>query len=451
MKEATHNMEAVANSVDDALIDSLSFKLSNSASYLTDRKSVTFWPTGSNIYKTNSGTKVIRFVLTNDNWLDPSTVRVMFNLVNNDATTDGVKKLRTISGAWSFFRRIRIMCQGTLIEDYDYNRTHEMFEVLTSLHNRDNDDIENFGYRADSKQPNETHTVDTLPGIKGGSYQTVGFKLCSGILNQPKMLPLKYMPLTIELELVNDATDPIVPPSDANGAVFTPANTSADWQIENVQLKCDICNLDNSLQNNYDSHLLSGKSLPINFNTYITQSQAISGQDVGVSLNRAITRLKSIFVTFYKSSTTDATHKEWNDFAHPMDHATNLLYDSGYELEYQIQIGSKLFPEYPVRSVSESFAQLKKCLGIMGSNFHSVSLSPLQYRNDKFIIGCDTEKALQAGFTGLNTRQGDLLSIKLKAMDKAVLVKEKMPDTMFIVLHSDQIMEISDQGVQVFD
>ena len=30
-------MEAVANSVDDALIDSLSFKLSNSASYITDR------------------------------------------------------------------------------------------------------------------------------------------------------------------------------------------------------------------------------------------------------------------------------------------------------------------------------------------------------------------------------------------------------------------------------
>jgi len=196
---------------------------------------------------------------------------------------------------------------------------------------------------------------------------------------------------------------------------------------------------------------LSGKSLPINFNTYITQSQAIVGQDVGVSLNRAITRLKSIFVTFYKSSTTDATHKEWNDFAHPMDHVTDYKYDSGYELEYQIQIGSKLFPEYPVRSVSESFAQLKKCLGIMGSNFHSVSLSPLQYRNDHFIIGCDTEKALQAGFTGLNTRQGDLLSIKLKAMDKSVLTALKMPDTMFIVLHSDQVMEISDQGVQVFD
>jgi hypothetical protein len=441
-------MEAVANSVDDALIDSLSFKLSNSASYLTDRKSVTFWPTGSNIYKTNSGTKVIRFVLTNDNWLDPSTVRLMFNLVNGDATE--TKMLRTISGGWSFFRRIRIMCQGTLIEDYDYNRTHEMFEVLTSVHNRDNDDIENFGYRADTVAPGVAHTTATLPGIKGaGGYQTIGFKLCSGILNQPKMLPLKYMPLTIELELVNDANDPIVTPGV--DSVFTTTNTSNNWQLGNVQIKCDICNLDNSLQNNYDSHLLSGKSLPINFNTYITQSQAIVGQDIGVSLNRAITRLKSIFVTFHQSADTDATHKEWNDFNHPMDNETNLQYDKGYELEYQIQIGSKLFPEYPVRSLSESYAQLKKCLGILGSNFHSVSVTPLQYRNDHFIIGCDTEKALQAGFTGLNTRQGDLLSIKVKAMDKSTLGADLMPNTMFIVLHSDQIMEISDTGVQVFD
>ena len=441
-------MEAVANSVDDALIDALSFKLSNSASYITDRKSVTFWPTGSNIYKTNSGTKVIRFVLTADNWLDPSTVRVMFNLVNNDS--DANKRLRPISGAWSFFRRMRLMCQGTLIEDFDYNRTCEMFEVLTSLHNRDNDDIENFGYRADTEPPGANHTVNTLPGIPGSSYQTVGMKLCSGILNQPKMLPLKYMPLTIELELVNDANDVVVTP--AVNSEFTTGNTTNDWQLENVQLKCDICNLDNSLQNNYDSHLLSGKSLPINFNTYITQSQAITGQDVGVSLNRAITRLKSIFVTFYQSTDTEKpTHKEFCDFNHPMDNATGLLYDKGYELEYQIQVGSKLFPEYPVRSLSESFAQLKKCLGILGSNFHSVSISPAQYRNNRFIIGCDTEKALQAGFTGLNTRQGDLLSVKVKAMDKSVLTASKMPDTMYIVLHSDQIMEISDAGVQVFD
>ena len=132
-----------------------------------------------------------------------------------------------------------------------------------------------------------------------------------------------------------------------------------------------------------------------------------------------------------------------------MDHSST--YEKGYELQYQIQIGSKLYPEYPVQSLSESFAQLKKCLGILGSNFHSVRISPLQYRNTKFIIGCDTEKALQAGFTGLNTRQGDSLSIKIKAMHNHVLTKLQMPDTLYVVLHSDQIMEISDAGIQVFD
>jgi hypothetical protein len=44
-----------------------------------------------------------------------------------------------------------------------------------------------------------------------------------------------------------------------------------------------------------------------------------------------------------------------------------------------------------------------------------------------------------------------LLSIKVKPVDKSTLVKEKMPGTMYIFSHGDQIMEISDAGVQVFD
>ena len=114
------------------------------------------------------------------------------------------------------------------------------------------------------------------------------------MFSQPKLIPLKYCPLTIELELVTNHLDPIVDPTVA-GCVTT--DTSTDWQISDVQVKCDIVTLDNTLQNNYDSHLLSGKTLPINYNTYITQSQVVSGKDVSVNMSRAITRLKSIFVT----------------------------------------------------------------------------------------------------------------------------------------------------------
>ena len=45
-----------------------------------------------------------------------------------------------------------------------------------------------------------------------------------------------------------------------------------------------------------------------------------------------------------------------------MTNTTN--YNKGYELETQMQIGSKLFPEYPLRSTSEAYAQLKKSPGI---------------------------------------------------------------------------------------
>ena len=76
-------VEAIANGIEDKLIDGLSFKMTPGASYVVDRRSVTYHPQGSNIYKVGAGAKLIRILLTGDNWLDPSTLRVMFNL-NND-------------------------------------------------------------------------------------------------------------------------------------------------------------------------------------------------------------------------------------------------------------------------------------------------------------------------------------------------------------------------------
>ena len=43
-------VESFANSVEDKLIDGLQFKLKEGASYINDRKSVTFHASGSNIY-----------------------------------------------------------------------------------------------------------------------------------------------------------------------------------------------------------------------------------------------------------------------------------------------------------------------------------------------------------------------------------------------------------------
>ena len=97
-------VDAMANSVEDYLIDGLSFKLQPGASYVTDRRSVNFFAAGSNVYTSSSGARVIRINLTGDGWLDPQTVRVSYTLVNNDANQNHV--LRPITGGWGFFRRL---------------------------------------------------------------------------------------------------------------------------------------------------------------------------------------------------------------------------------------------------------------------------------------------------------------------------------------------------------
>ena len=78
-------MEHHAQSVDDALIGGLSYKLKAGASYVNNRRSVSFFASGGNQYSPN-GVKVCRFNITSDHWMDPYTFRVMFQLNNKGHT-----------------------------------------------------------------------------------------------------------------------------------------------------------------------------------------------------------------------------------------------------------------------------------------------------------------------------------------------------------------------------
>ncbi|MGV2432778.1 MAG UNVERIFIED_CONTAM: hypothetical protein LVQ98_05595 [Rickettsiaceae bacterium] len=274
-------VDSMASSVEDYLIEGLSFKLNPGASYVTDRRSVSFFTAGSNIYQSGSGARVIRINLTGEGWLDPSTVRLSYTLVNNEGTA--AKILRPLSGPWSFFRRARCLVGGAIVDDIDYyNRVHEMLHILTSEANRDNDSIEGFGARWDDKASWNAWTTDYGAIVKGNSARAVTFKPLFGLLNQPKYIPLMWSPLVFEFEVVNDAKDAIVGVGDS----FTASNTSTAWQIQDVRIVCDLVTLDSALQNSYAEHVLSGKALPINYGTYVTQFQTLSSAATSLSASR---------------------------------------------------------------------------------------------------------------------------------------------------------------------
>jgi hypothetical protein len=471
-------MEVYSSSVEDQLIEGLSYKLSSGSSYITDRNSVTYFASGSNIYTNTSGTKVLRFLINGDGWLDPSTLKIFFDVQNLSVSAP----LRVLGGPYTFFKRMRILCANQLVEDVDhYNRLHYMMDSLRSKHVRDNEDCEGFG---DSRFDNPTffdllnnnsnNPLYTLPtgenmtlfesafkSVLPGQSRTVSFKPLSGLLGCQKLIPLKWSPITIELELCPNATDPIISVAESGLGINT-ANTSLTWQIQNPQVKCDVVTLDSQLENEYASLLLSGKSLPINYSSFISQQQSISGPAPSINVTRALSRLKSVFVSFDnvgtplsggQNSHLDVYKKSWSDLFHPMAFTDQSMYDNRYEVEYSLQVGSHLFPSYPIRSLSEAFYQLRKCMGVHSSNFHSLDITPAQYRSHKFILGFDMEKNLGTAFTGLNVKNGSLISLKMRGTgtESSANTGNCMPDMVYVFMHADCILQINDSGVQIFE
>ena len=116
-----------------------------------------------------------------------------------------------------------------------------------------------------------------------------------------------------------------------------------------------------------------------------------------------------MFITLH--STGGAWYKQANHFYHPIENSASDQYGIADEHQLQVQIGSQLFPEYPLNSLSESLSQLRKTVG------HPFQMFGRWYRTTKYIIGLDLEKVSGAGFTGISTRPGDLMSLNFRDCD----------------------------------
>ena len=71
-------VDSMANSAEDYLIESFQLKIPPGASYVTDRRTVSYFTAGSNNYTSNG----VRINLTGDGWLDPGSIRLHYTLVN---------------------------------------------------------------------------------------------------------------------------------------------------------------------------------------------------------------------------------------------------------------------------------------------------------------------------------------------------------------------------------
>ena len=158
------------------------------------------------------------------------------------------------------------------------------------------------------------------------------------------------------------------------------------------------------------------------------------------NIHRALTRLKSVFITL--QGTEGAWNRQSNDFFHPISMKATDAYSVSDGHQYQVQIGSKLIPEYPGKSLSESLSQLRKLL----VEISKCLVDGIVQANT--LLGSGLKKVSGAGFTGMSAKSGDRMSLKFRDCDVADL-GGSVPPRVFCALNYDVVLNISDNGVQV--
>ena len=191
-------LESHVASAEDFLIQGLDFRISPGTSqYVVDKRSVTMQPQSGN-YFSSQGLRLIRFTLAGTtDWLIPDSLRLSF-VVNNLDTADPIQPVTIYPG--SIFQRLRVLSGGSAIEDINqYARLQETLGILDSPGKQQLDASEGFGYLMGGATTVDNRLVPEP--IPAGGSRRVTCSLLSGLLNQPKWLPLSFAPLTLELEI----------------------------------------------------------------------------------------------------------------------------------------------------------------------------------------------------------------------------------------------------------
>ena len=117
--------------INDVRISQLDYSNPGTVSFIADRKSAMFNATGSNSYSATSGSSVVRFNIESPvDWLDPSSLRIQFDIVNSNIAVTN-EQLFLTGGPHAFFSRLRVLSRGIVLHDItEYNRVHELFIIL---------------------------------------------------------------------------------------------------------------------------------------------------------------------------------------------------------------------------------------------------------------------------------------------------------------------------------
>jgi hypothetical protein len=292
-----------------------------------------------------------------------------------------------------------------------------------------NDGIEGFGVQ----QIDYSHVANSaeLFTLQPGTSITVSLRLnrVSGLLSCGKDFPLRFAPLTLELEL-------------ADGALFM--NTldglrNSNYTITAACCRHDFITLDSSLESEFVSKLLSNKQLLLAFNSFHVLYQTLgTSNDTTIAVQRAFTRLNKLFCFFAVDASAPI-----DTFLFPTVPSAGFHHDRKC-YKWQVSLGSRNFPERRVETTDEMYAMLSAAAGRdQTGQIRPWSISGQQFMGNRHILGCNFMRAPTFG-SGVSTRAGDVIRL-------ALYDRNPNYNAAWLVLQSDVMISITESGVQVMD
>ena len=194
--------------------------------------------------------------------------------------------------------------------------------------------------------------------------------------------------------------------------------------------------------------MLSGRALQLNLRTIMSQQAIIpaGSQEFQATVVRALSRIAAVFVTFQGRA---ADNYALLRFHNPS--ARTGAGENGDErlLEWSVQIGSKQWPEMSTcKSLAATMSLLKQALGTYDQNIACTSITPANFVADRYCIGVPTSTIPGQAFSGISTRSGDLLTVRIKGpTGEAPREAQKL----HISLVAEVILELRESGTVLLE
>ena len=229
-------------------MNELDFTLPASNTAIVDRKQhVRAYPTSSSTL-VPGGNRTFRVRLGGDDFVDSSSIRLMYRITN----TDGTNALKPLTGPWGAWSQLYLRSNGVQLDDIPmYGRFHEMhgFKLLPFTEQWTEASVCGMGGSwAANGTPSNVPAIGTIAA--NGSF-TVIHKVHASLFNSQRYLPCRYMPLELEMSL-----NPVV--SDWLTAGDTSSQT---YQVSELQVIYNSVTLDESIQESFYKALLASRTL----------------------------------------------------------------------------------------------------------------------------------------------------------------------------------------------